>query len=63
MITMRDVKQEETKLEKMVADFVVNQMKMSFEKGVVFGKQKDTKSPKYLVGILSGDRYFELRAT
>lgn len=33
---MRDVKQEETKLEKMVADFVVNQMKMSFEKGVVY---------------------------
>lgn len=43
MITMRDVKQEEIKLEKMVADFVVNQMKMSFEKGVVFGKQKEMK--------------------
>lgn len=43
MIMMRDVKQEQIKLEKMMADFVVNQMKMSFEKGVIFGKQKELK--------------------
>lgn len=40
----KDIKrQEEIKLEKMVADFVVNQMKMSFEKGVISGKQKELK--------------------
>ncbi len=44
MITVRDVEQEEIKLEKMAADFVANQMKMSFVKGKISGKQKEHKS-------------------
>lgn len=43
MITVRDVEQEEIKLEKMAADFVANQMKMSFVKGEISGKQKEHK--------------------